>query len=197
MAVSAGNAIPVIVAAAEIANKDPERILPAVGLAREAVERAADGHGALLDRLGAVFAPPASVFAERTLADELGDALGVSGPRTSSAFSGASPLALLADACEAVVRGEVQVALVAGAVAEASIKRGAARGIDVGPQAASWSQGSGARRELDRTDPKYRKFFGAETGAGVMGPAEIFALIESSLMHEAGRDPGGPARVAR
>lgn len=189
MAGRAGDAIPVIVAAAEVSNKDPERILPAVGLAKEAVDRAASTHGALLDRLGAVYAPPASVFAERTLADELGDALGVLGPRTSSAFSGASPLTLLADACGAVVRGDVAVALLAGAVAEASIKRGAARGIDVGPQAATWSQGSGARREIDRDDPKYRKFRGAETAAGVMGPAEIFALIESSLMHEAGRDP--------
>ena len=186
MASRPGAVIPVIVAAADLANKDPERIQPAVTLARRAAERAAGGHGALLDRLDAVYAPPASVVAERSLADELGDALGVTGPRVSSAFSGAAPLALLARACEAVVRGAARVALVAGAVAEASIKRGAARGIDVGPQAASGSQGSGARREMDYDDPKYRRFRGAETGAGVTGPAEIFALIESSIMDEAG-----------
>jgi acetyl-CoA C-acetyltransferase len=184
-----GDVIPVIVAAADLANKDPECIEPAVTLARRAAELAAAGRGVLLDRLDAVYAPPASVFATRSLADELGDALGVTGPRVSYSFSGAAPLALLAQACEAVVRGEARVALVAGAVAEASIKRGAARGIDVGPQAASWSQGSAAERPLDRDDPKYRHFRGAETGAGVTSPAEIFALIESSLMDEAGRTP--------
>jgi acetyl-CoA C-acetyltransferase len=189
MASRPGDAIPVIVAAADLANKDPECIEPAFVLARRAVERAAAGRGVLLDQLDAVYAPPASVFAERSLADELGDALGVTGPRTSSAFSGAAPLSLLARACEAVVRGDARVALVAGAVAEASIKRGAARGVDVGPQAASWSQGSDARRELTVDHAKYRRFLGAETGAGITGPAEIFALIESSILNEAGRTP--------
>ena len=187
----AGAAIPVIIGAAQLANKDTSRLVTPVALAHDAVVRAAAQSGvpALVDRVDALFAPPASVFAERTLADELGDLLGVDGPRMTAGFSGAGPLTLLAQACEAVVDGTARVALLAGAVAEASVKHARAQGIDVGPQSAPWSQGSGGRQELPRTDVRYRNFLGAESAAGITGPGDIFALLESSLAHEAGREP--------
>lgn len=192
--VSAGRSIPVIVGAAELANKDPERLRTAVELAHEAVERAAAARPVLLDHLGAVYAPPSSVFAERTLADELGERLGVAGPRVSSGFSGASPLTLLAEACGAVCRGDATVAVVAGAVAEASVRNARRQGLDIGPQAAPWSQGSGARQDLPADDPRVRAFRGAESFAGVTGPSEIFALLESAMAAAAGRDQDAQRR---
>ena len=186
----AGRAVPVIVGVAQLANKDTARLVTPVSLAHEAVERAVASTPALLDELDAVFAPPASVYATRTLADELAERLGVTGPRVTAGFSGAGPLKLLAQACAAVLDGSARVALLAGAVAESSFKHARAQGIDLGPQAAPWSQGSSSGRPLARTDAQTRNFFvGAETGAGVSSPGEIFALIESSFAFAAGRSP--------
>ncbi|MSY71368.1 MAG: hypothetical protein F2692_05145 [Actinobacteria bacterium] len=183
----AGGRVPVIVAAAQLANKDANRIASPLDLAHEAVLRAAADTPSLLDRIDALYCPPASVFAPRTLADELGEMLGVVGPRVTASFSGAGPLTLLAQACEAVINGSARVALVAGSVAEASVKVARAQGIEV-VQSAPWSQGTAGRRPLLRDDER-REFFGAESAAGVTGPGDIFALVESALAHEAGRDP--------
>ena len=180
---------PVIVGVAQLANKDSSRLVSALQLAHDAVVRAADAAPKLLDQIDAVYAPPSSVFAPRTLADELGELLGVTGPRVSATFSGAAPLTLLASACEAVCDGTARVALVAGAIVEASVKEARAQGIDFGPQAAPWSQGSDARRDYKPDDERFKHFQGAEMAARVIGPSDIFALLESSLAHEAGRDP--------
>jgi acetyl-CoA C-acetyltransferase len=186
-AADAGNSVPVIVAVAQLANKDANRLASPLDLAHEAVLRAAAGTPRLLDLVDALYCPPASVFAQRTLADDLGDVLGVAGPRTSASFSGAGPLTMLALACEAVIDGSARVALVAGAVAEASVKLARAQGLEV-TQSAPWSQGSAGRQAFVRDDDRH-EFRGAETAAGVTSPGEIFALVESSLAHEAGRDP--------
>lgn len=176
-----------IVAVAQLANKDARRLASPIDLAHDAVLRAAAATPKLLDVIDALYCPPASVFAPCTLADELGELLGVAGPRVTASFSGAGPLTLLAQACEAVRDGTARVALVAGAVAEASVKSARAQGLDV-VQSAPWSQGSAGRQPFARGDEP-REFRGAEGSAGVTGPGDIFALVESSLAHEAGRDP--------
>jgi acetyl-CoA C-acetyltransferase len=192
VAASDAGQVPVIVGVGQMANKDPARILSPLDLVREALVLAiADSGAPLLPHIDAVFATPASVFAERSLADEIGDHLGLAPTaRTASGFSGAAPLTLLAAACRDVVSGHARVALVGGAMAEASIKIARAQGIaPVAAQAAPWSQGSGARLEFKLDDGRARRYRGAETAAGVRGPAEIFALLESAFAGEAGRDP--------
>ena len=186
----AGANTPVIVGVAQLANKDSSRLVSALTLAHEAVMRAvADSTTKLLEQIDAVYAPPSSVFAPRTLADELAELLGVTGPSISATFSGAAPLTLLASACEAVMGGTARVALVAGAVAEASVKQARLQGVDSGPQAAPWSQGSDARRDYKPDDERYKHFQGAEMAARIVGPSDLFALLESSMAHEAGRNP--------
>jgi acetyl-CoA C-acetyltransferase len=183
----------VIIGIGQVANKVPDRIMRPLDLAREALDVAlADAGVAVAEQIDAVFATPSSVFAERTLADELGDHLGVAdGARTTSNFSGAAPLKLLADAARSVCAGQARVALVGGAIAEASIKNAVARGMaPLSPQAAPWSQGSEGRRDYNLDDERARRFRGAETAAGVMAPSEIFALLESAFAADAGRSPG-------
>jgi acetyl-CoA C-acetyltransferase len=182
----------VIVGIGQVANKVPDRIMRPLDLVLAALDLAlADAGAAIGAQIDAVFATPSSVFAERTLADELGDQLGVSaGSRTTSGFSGAAPLKLLADAAREVCAGRARVALVGGAIAEASIKNAVARGMEpLSPQAAPWSQGSEGRRDYSLDDERARRFRGAETAAGVMAPSEIFALLESAFAAEAGRSP--------
>jgi acetyl-CoA C-acetyltransferase len=187
-----GARIPVVVGVGQLANKDPGRILSPLDLVRAAIDLAVDDAGAaLLAEVDAVYATPASVFAERTLADELGEHLGVpANARTGSGFSGAAPLTLLAAACGDVVEGRARVALVGGAIAESSIKNAVAQGITpVAPQAAPWSQGSDRRRDFNLNEEAAARFRGAEISAGVTGPSEIFALLESAYGAEAGRAP--------
>jgi acetyl-CoA C-acetyltransferase len=187
-----GERIPVIVGIGQVANKDPERILSPLDLARAAVDLAVDDTAVKLGpQIDAVYITPASVFAKRTLADELAEELHVDrGPRVCSSFSGAAPMSLLAQACTRVVAGEARVALVAGALAEASFKRATAKGLTpVSPQAAPWSQGTEGRREYQLDDARARHFRGAEMAAGVTGPGEIFALLESAFAADAGRTP--------
>ena len=88
------------------------------------------------------------------------------------------------------MEGRARVALVGGAIAEASIKNAVAQGITpVAPQAAPWSQGSDRRRDFNLNEEAAARFRGAEISAGVTGPSEIFALLESAYGAEAGRTP--------
>jgi acetyl-CoA C-acetyltransferase len=185
--------VPVVVGAGQLSNKDAEHLMRPLDLAEAAIELAvADARAGVRAHIDAVYATPSSVFAEGSLADEIGEALGVPpSARTTSGFSGAAPLTLLAAAAQAVCAGTARVALITGAVAEASIKNARAQGrAPVAPQSAPWSQGSGNRRELTRDEVSARRYRGAETAAGVKGPAEIFALLESAFAADAGRDPG-------
>jgi acetyl-CoA C-acetyltransferase len=189
---SGGERIPVIVGIGQLANKDPERILSPLDLVREALDLAlADAVGVRPEHIDAIYGTPASVFAERTLAEELGEHLGLAPDAcTTSGFSGAAPLTLLAAAADAVCSGRARVAFIGGAIAESSIKNAVARGITpVAPQAAPWSQGSEGKRDYNLDDVRARRFRGAETAAGVMAPAEIFALLESAFAADAGRTP--------
>jgi acetyl-CoA C-acetyltransferase len=149
----------------------------------------ADAGVAVRDRLDALFCTPSTVFAGDHPADQLAAALGIAPTtRVASTFSGAGPLKLLAQACAAVTSG-ARVALVGGAIADASVKRAARRGVELpAPPAAPWSQGTKGRPD-DTPEADVRHFRGAETAAGISLPAEIFALIESVFAHEMGHDP--------
>lgn len=185
---------PVIIGVGQVTDTSDALNTP-TGLTVTAVTRAEDDAGVgLRDRIDLVCCTPSSVYTEAHPADLLADALGLApGGRSMSTFSGAGPLKLLADAALAVTTGGARVALVAGAIADASVKRAARRGVtlDVTP-AAPWSQGSrgGAdRTPVDRPEHDRRAFAGAETAAGLTSPGEIFALLESCFAADAGRNP--------
>jgi acetyl-CoA C-acetyltransferase len=184
--------VPVIVGAAQLANKDPDRIVGATPLAAQAAMAAVDDAGAdLLGGIDGVYSTPRSVFDTTDPADDWAAALGLGHVvRATSGFSGAGPLTLLARACRDLRDGRVTVACVGGAMAEASIKRATERGIEPpGPQAAPWSQGTAGRRDYDPRGSEHRRMRGAEISAGVTAPGDMFALIESSMAAAVGRDP--------
>ncbi len=181
-------ATPVIIGVGLIANK-ADRIIEPISLIEMASRGAFDDTGTgLLARVDGLFLSPPTVFGEVSHAEVLAARLGLGpGVRKMGSFSGSAPLGLLADACEGVATGDLSVALVAGGIADASIKRSIARGEQpLGPPAAPWSQGSAGAADLPERQMKYEGPL-AEGAAGVAHPGTIFALIESVMAAKAGR----------
>jgi acetyl-CoA C-acetyltransferase len=181
---------PVIIGIGLVANKT-DRIIEPIALIETAARAAFDDTGTgLLERVDGVFLSPPTVFGAVRHAEVLAGRLGLGpGVRQLGTFSGAAPLKLLGDACDRVASGQLSVALVAGGIADASIKRAIARGEEPpAPPAAPWSQGSGAP---PRHDLPARRIHHdgpiAESAAGVAHPGTIFALIESVMAAKAGR----------
>ena len=183
-------ATPVIIGIGLIANK-ADRIIEPISLIEMAARAAFDDTGAgLLDRVDGVFLSPPTVFGALPHAEMLASRLELPpGVRKLARFSGAAPLGLLGDACDRIGTGELSVALVAGGIADASIKRAVARGeTPLGAPAAPWSQGSTPGPQND-VPPRPVQYEGplAEGAAGVNHPGTIFALIESVMAARAGR----------
>ncbi len=189
---------PVIVGAAQVANKDPERLVHPVDLIEEATRAAfADAGAPLGPHVGLVLSSPLSVFSDADGGAMLAERLGLMPARTVQAtYSGAGPHRLLAEACRAVAGGDVEAALVVGGIADASVRNARRLGRpDPAPPTSIWSQGSGgatraeATAELQRMERFKVQMAAAETSAGVGGPVTIFALIESAMAAAAGRSP--------
>jgi acetyl-CoA C-acetyltransferase len=180
---------PVIVGVGQLANKDDDRVLHPLDLIEAAVRAAVDDAGAdPLDRVGAVLCPPASIVDDLDVPALLAERLGLApGLRRQSAYSGSGPQELLAEACDEIAAGRVEAALVAGGIADASVRRALARGEE--PPAAPtapWSQGSGGGRPLDPS--RFRAMSApGEAAAGVLEPVASFAMAESVLAAAAGR----------
>lgn len=184
---------PVIVGAAQAANKDPERILHPMDLVEEVVRAAFDDAEAKLEaHVDAVYTTPVSVFSTTRPADELAGRLGLSAPvRVESGYSGSAPQQMLAAACDAIASGEARVAVLAGGIADASFRRAREAGREpVAPPTAVWSQGSNQSADYAR-HPRFdhHDFPGGEAAAGLSNPVGHFAMIESVLAAEAGHDP--------
>ena len=182
---------PVIVGVAQLANKDPERIVHPVVLLEEAARAAFDDAGAdPTSHLGAVYSAPLSVFSEEHGGAMVATRLGVpDGIREQSNYSGAGPQRLLARACDAITRGDIDAALLVGGVADASVRRARERGDDApAPPTSVWSQGSAGTGTLQRVGNRDWPF-SAEQGSGAGMPSSYFALVESALAAVAGRDP--------
>ncbi len=188
---------PVIVGAAQVANKDENRVVHPVDLLEEATRQAiADAGADLLPHVGLVLSCPLSVFS----ADEggllLAERMSLS-PRSTvqSAYSGAGPYKLLAHACRAIAAGDTEAALVVGGIADFSVRNAWRLGRpDPAPPTSLWSQGSqGAGRdggvEPERNERFRAMMTSAESSAGVAGPVSIFALIESAMATATGRTP--------
>lgn len=184
---------PVIVGVAETANRDDDRIVHPVELLEAAARAALDDVGAAVAaRIGAVYATPMSVFNKDNGGAIVAEILGLApGPRVESRFSGAGSGRLLAAACDEVAEGRIDAALIVGGIADASVRRAERAGVDApAPPTSVWSQGSGRPDLLERARPLgVQPATLAEAHAGAMLPSAYFALAESILAHESGRDP--------
>lgn len=188
---------PVLIGVAQLANKDDDRIVHPVELIAEAVEAAvvdAGGSGAPLGAVGKVYATPLSVFSTDDAPSALVERFGLDVRDTyESRYSGASPQRMLAGACRSMQVGRLDAALIVGGVAEASVRRARALGIDPpAPPTAMWSQGSTGDRGERRMREGYRpsdRF--AEMHTGGQSPVHMFSMLESAMAAAAGRTPGG------
>ena len=181
---------PVIVGVGQLANKDEERMVAPLDLIEAAVRAAVEDAGAdVLAHVGAVLCPPSSLIApDEDVPGRLAERLGLAeGIRRQSAYSGAAPQELVAQAAEAIAEGRIEAALVAGGIADASVRRARARGVEPpAPPTAPWSQGSAAAPAPTDPPPRPRGYAG-EMAAGVFEPVASFAMAESVLAAAAGR----------
>lgn len=179
---------PVIAGAAQVANKDEERLLHPVELIGQAARLALDEAGVAPDRVGGVLATPLTVFDTDNAAELVAERLGLApGLRVESTYSGAAPQALLAQACREVAAGALDAVLVVGGIADASVRRARQKGVEPpAPPTSVWSQGSKGVDHQRVRQPAWRSS-SAEGAAGASLPSAIFALAESALA--AGVDP--------
>lgn len=183
--------LPVLVGAAEVANKDPERIVHPVDLLAEATLRAfADAGADVAASIGAVHSAPLSVFSTDDGGAMVAEKLGLPpGERVQGRYSGAAAQRHLAQLCAEIRAGRLRGGLVVGGVADASVRQAARLGIDPpAPPTSIWSQGSDGVGEITLVMPPPFPFT-PEEGAGAQMPTSYFALVESAL--GAGRTPAG------
>ena len=176
---------PVIVGVGQLANKDDRRIATPLELIADAVRLAvADSESMSLGRIEGVFLSPPWVSGSEGAATDLGARLGLApGVRKVGTFSGSMPQELLAQACQAIADGSLRAAVVAGGVADASVRRAVKRGLEpVAPASAQWTWSPADRRAAaaDRT---------AESAAGLNSARSLFALVESRLAQRGRRSP--------
>jgi acetyl-CoA C-acetyltransferase len=113
----------------------------------------------------------------RALAEELG---ATPGETLTTHTSGTSPLELLRNACTRIRRGELRVALLAGAETVKALRDGRYRGGPEQPSGTTPSHVLGVGRMP--THP-------GEEAAGLYQPAQFYPLFENAIRHDAGRDP--------
>ena len=185
------DSLPVICGVGQIASKhDDAPLVSALDLIAAAVERACADARIDASAIAGVYVVPPTVFSRSNAASELAERLPFApGPRTVGRFSGGYPQRLIAAACDAITAGELDVAVVCGGIADASIRRARRRGeTPPGLPASGWSQGSAGPGDVpDRNDAI--DSYVPEMAAGIGGPPEIFALIESAIAAGAGRSP--------
>jgi acetyl-CoA C-acetyltransferase len=171
----------VIAGTGQVANKDDDRIVHPMVLLEEAARTALDAAGVRPEKVGGVFTTPLSALAESNPAGLLAARLGAgAGPRVVSSYSGAGPQRLLARACRAVSEGTTDVALVAGGIADASVRRARRNGEDPPALPTSvWSQGSSPPGGLPKRS--WQGGFRPEIAAGAGLPSSYFALLQSVL----------------
>jgi acetyl-CoA C-acetyltransferase len=185
--------LPVIAGTGQVANKDDDRIVHPMVLVEEAARAALDAAGVRATQVDGVFTTPLSALAESDSAGLLAERLGAApGPRVISRYSGAAPQRLLAMACRAVSEGATEVALVAGGIADASVRRAHRKGqVPPALPTSVWSQGSNPPG--GRPSRSWAGAFRPEIAAGAGLPSSYFALVQSVL--DRGRD--GPGRGMR
>jgi acetyl-CoA C-acetyltransferase len=181
---------PVIVGVGQVANKDPERIVHPVELMAEATLVAVEDAAAdVLAHVGAVHAAPMSVFADDDASAMLAEHLGLApGERAQWSYSGAAPQLHLGALCARIAAGELDAALVVGAIADASVRNAHRAGIESpAPPTSMWSVGVDRAKGMVPT-AKWQAPLTAERSAGANMPTAIFGLVESAIAASRGND---------
>ena len=174
---------PVIAGIGQIANKDDERILHPMELLEAAARLALDDAGIPAQRIGAVLATPLSVYSPDDPSLLLAERLALApGLRKVTGYSGAAPQKLIAQACQAIIAGELDAVLVVGGIADASVRRAIRAGTaPPAPPTSRWSQGSGPLIDGLRDSRHLYYAHVPEMAAGAGMPSAYFALVESAL----------------
>ena len=175
-----------IVGAGQVVQRDPydvERCEP-VTLMVEALRLAGEDSGAgerLLRRADSVRCVPVIAWRYMDAAALVAEDLGARPRETvqSAAIGGDGPQRLLNDTACAIAAGEIDVALVAGGEAVASMRAGAAP---------PWRRQAEAVRPTRELDENREAVNEVELAAGVALPVIMYALIESAVRAASGND---------
>lgn len=174
---------PVIAGIGQVANKDNERIVHPMELLEAAARLALDDAGIPAHRVGAVLATPLSVYSPDDPSLMLAERLDLPpGLRKVTGYTGAAPQHLIAQACQAIMAGEMDAVLIVGGIADASVRRAVRAGVaPPAPPTSRWSQGSGPM--LDGLKDSRHLYYAhvPEMAAGAGMPSAYFALVESAL----------------
>jgi acetyl-CoA C-acetyltransferase len=177
-------ATPVIVGVgfAQERSEDPSHCPEAFRLMERAVRSAAAdaGSDALLGLVDSISVPQ-GMWEYRNPGKLLADALGCPSARSILSDLGVLQLTLVSDACRAIAAGEQHVAVVTGGEAKFRELRAAITGRPV----TSTADGDAPPPDVHHTssDPWASDL---ESRAGLAGPVELFAIIESALRHADG-----------
>lgn len=175
---------PVIAGVGQVTNRR-ERIVDPMTLMEEATRAAeTDAGGRVLEGIGSV--QVLSVVSRRytTSATTLADRLGLrEGERLTTTVGGSTPQWLVSAACDRIVSGELDGALIVGAEALDSARRAAKEGIPLEPV------GDSSPNEDTVVGDDRSPVNEAEIRAGIVAPASIYPMFEQALAYRDGRTP--------
>lgn len=188
---------PVIVGAGQVLCRDAsdDEACEPLALMVEALRRAADDSGAgerLLRRADSVRCVPVIAWSYRNLPALIAEHLDAHPRETlmSAAIGGEGPQRLLNDTARAVAAGQLDIALLGGGEAIATVR--AAQRDGRAPRWRSEDRDAQAARALDPDRPGINE---AETAVGLAPPVFMYALIECAV--RAARNSSPDAHLAR
>ena len=180
---------PVIVGAGQIVQRPGDGDLDPIGLAVEAVRRAGDDSGAgerLLRRAGSMRHVATTCWSYRDEAELIAATLGIVPRETvrTTLFGGDGPQRLVGDTARSIANGDVEVAVVSGAEAVASMLafRRAGETPPWGEQAAEVAPTRTVGTDRAPTSD-------SEMAVGLMAPIYNYALLETAVRASSGADP--------
>ena len=170
---------------AQETSEDPRQCAEAWQLMARAVRRAAADAGseALLAQIESISVPQ-GMWEYRNPGKLVGDALGCPSARSILSDLGVLQLTLLSDLCRAIAADEQHVGVITGGEA----KFRALRGTITGQPVADTEQPEGTPPPDVHHTSSDRWASDLESRAGLAGPVELFAIMESSLRHAQGLD---------
>lgn len=180
---------PVIVGAGQLTHRDPGEIAEPISLITRAARAAYEDAGAapaLMRATRSVRAVATAGWPYRDAATLLAGELGLRPAETvqTSAFGGDGPIRLLGEAAADIAAGDLDVALIAGGEAVASLLALQRTGAEPGWR--TQADGVAPTRLSGRDRPPVNA---AETAVGLAAPIDMYALIESALGARAGETP--------
>lgn len=181
---------PVIVGAGQIVQRPGDGDLDPIGLAVEAVRRAGDDSGAgesLLRRAGSMRHVATTCWGYRDEAALIAATLGIVPRETvrTTVFGGDGPQRLVGDTARSIASGEVDVAVVSGAEAVASMLAFRRAG-ETPPWAEQAAEVAPTRTVGTDRAPTNEP----EMAVGLMAPIYNYALLETAVQARSGADPG-------